>query len=144
MAKFFVDGLGDLMEAFTNLEMLPEEVPLGMLDAEADVLCNAQKQKAETMLRGPYSAGRVANAIQKGPPKKTADGYVQHITFEGIVVDKYHPNGTRAAEIAYVNEFGKPGQPARPFIQTANEESGDEAERAGAKVYDNYLESKGL
>lgn len=144
MAKFYMDGLGDLMDAFEDLERLPEEVPLGMLDAEAEVLYNAQKQKAETMIRGPYSAGRVTNAIKKGPPKKSKDGYIQHITFEGIVVDKYHPNGTRAAEIAFVNEFGKPGQPARPFIKTANEESGDEAVEAGAKVYDKYLESKGL
>lgn len=144
MAGFYVDGLGDIMDAFADLEMLPEEVPLGILDAEAEVLYNAQKQKAETMLRGPYSTGRVANAIKKGTPKQRADGYIQHITFEGIVVDKYHPHGTRAAEIAFINEFGKPGQPARPFIKTANEESGDEAERAGAKVYNKYLESKGL
>lgn len=52
--------------------------------------------------------------------------------------------GNRNAEVAFINEFGKHGQPARPFIKTANEEAADTAVEAAAKVYDKYLKSKNL
>lgn len=61
------------------------------------------------------------------------------------------PKGTRSdgnkrrnAEVAFVNEYGKAGQPARPFINTANEKSADAAVEAAAGVYDKYLKSKNL
>jgi len=144
MAGFRVEGLGELMSSFEQLALLPDHVPMEMMDAGAKVLENAQKQKAQTMLKGPYSTGRVANSVKRQKPKKSRDGYIQRITFEGSVTDKYHKKPTRAAEIAFINEFGKPGQPARPFVQTANEESADEAVEAEAKVYDDYLNSIGL
>lgn len=144
MARFRVEGLDDLAISFEKLALLPDYVSLEMLDAEATVLEEAQKQKAETMLKGPYSTGRVVSGLKRKSPKKTADGCVQHITFEGTITDKYHKRGTRIAEIAFINEFGKTKQPARPFIKTANEESIDEAIAAGAKVYDEYLKSIGL
>ena len=144
MAGFRVEGLDELMASFEQLALLPDHVPMEMLDAGAAVLEEAQKQKARTMLKGPYSAGRVAGSIKRQKPKKSAGGYIQRITFEGTVKDKYHKKPTRAAEIAFINEFGKSGQPARPFIQTANEESADEATAAEARVYDDYLNSIGL
>ena len=55
--------------------------------------------------------------------KLTADGGHQDITFSGT-----RPRGNkrvRNAEIAFINEYGRRGQPARPFIgkaMTANEE----------------------
>lgn len=55
-----------------------------------------------------------------------------------------HGNKRRAAEVAFVNEFGKAGQPARPFIQTANEKAADAATDAAARVYDSFLKSKNL
>ena len=53
-----------------------------------------------------------------------------------------HGNKRRAAEVAFVDEFGKRGQPARPFIQTANEKAADRAIDAAARVYDDFLKSK--
>ena len=144
MAGFRVEGLDELMTSFEQLALLPDHVPMEMLDAEAAVLEDAQRQKARTMLKGPYSAGRVASSVKRLKPKKSSDGYIQRITFEGSITDKYHKKSTRIAEIAFINEFGKSGQTARPFIQTANEESADEATAAGAKVYDDYLKSMGL
>ena len=62
-----------------------------------------------------------------------------------------YPNGSRCdgsrrrvTEVAFVNEFGKEGQPARPFIGTANARKGDEAVKAAAEVYDKFLKSKNL
>ena len=54
----------------------------------------------------------------------------------------YVRNKRRAAEVAFVDEFGKQGQPARPFIQTANEKAADPAIDAAARVYDDFLKSK--
>lgn len=39
---------------------------------------------------------------------------------------------------------GQKGQPARPFINTANARKGDEAVKAAAEVYDDFLKSKNL
>lgn len=50
----------------------------------------------------------------------------------------------RNAAIAYINEFGKKGQPARPFIKMAIEKSGEKINDAGAKVFYAWLESRGL
>lgn len=144
MARFRVDGLNELMASFEELALLPDHVPMDMLDAGAAVLEKAQKEKARTMLAGPYSRGRVVFGLKRKKPKKSNDGYVQRITFDGTITDEYHEKPTRIAEIAFINEFGKTGQPARPFIQTANEESADEAEAAEAKVYDDYLKSINL
>lgn len=144
MASFRVEGLGDLMMSFEELSLMPEHVPMGMLDAGAAVLEKAQKEKARTMLAGPYNRGYVMSGLKRQKPKKNKDGYVQHITFEGTVTDEYHKKPTRIAEIAFINEFGKTNQPARPFIQTANEEHADEAEAAEAKVLDDYLKSINL
>lgn len=144
MASFRVDGLDELMLSFEQLSLLPDEVPMGMLDAGAAVLEEAQREKARTMLNGPYSIGRVISGLKRKKPKKTNDGYIQRITFEGTVTDQYHKKPTRIAEIAFINEFGKTNQPARPFIQTANEEKADEITAAEYQVYDKYLKSINL
>ena len=51
---------------------------------------------------------------------------------------------TSNSEIAFINEFGKHGQPPRPFIQTANEKYADRAVDAAFDVYDEYLRSRNL
>ena len=51
---------------------------------------------------------------------------------------------TRNAEIAYVNEYGKEGQPGTGFISKANFEKEDEAIGASAKVYHDWLDRIGL
>ena len=71
--------------------------------------------------------------------KKTSDGRAIYVYPKGT---RRHGNKRRAAEVAFVDEFGKQGQPARPFIQTANEKAADPATDAAARVYDGFLKSK--
>lgn len=106
-----------------------------MLDKQADVVVAAQRETAASMLDGKYNKGAVRAAIKKGRTKRTKDGLVKHITFNG----KQH--GVRLAEIAFINEYGKRNQPARPFIRTANERCADEAQMAAEKVFDDWIES---
>ena len=47
-------------------------------------------------------------------------------------------------ERAYIDEYGKRGQPARPFIRTANERAEPKAAQAGEKVYGAFLDRHGL
>lgn len=106
-----------------------------MLDKQADVVVAAQRETAKSMLKGRYNKGAIRAAIKKGKTKRKKDGLVKHITFNG----KQH--GVRLAEIAFINEYGKRGQPARPFIRTANEKCANAAQLAAESVFDNWIES---
>ena len=119
---------------------LPDEVVLEMLVAEAEVIAPAQEAEARAMLSGEYSTGETAQSISYDKKlKKTADGRAIYVYPKGT---RKHGNKRRAAEVAFVDEFGKQGQPARPFIQTANEKAADPATDAAARVYDDFLKSK--
>ncbi|MEG1891366.1 MAG: hypothetical protein RR301_08110 [Clostridia bacterium] len=144
MASFRVDGLSDLLDDFSALAAMPDSVAASMLLAEAEVLLLAQRETATTMLAGPYSKSLVPDSLAMGAVKLTGSSKVLHITFKGVVVDAHHKKPTRIAEIAFIAEFGKRGQAARPFIQTANEQSADKAVQAAADKYDEYLRSKNI
>ena len=137
MASFKVDGLDGLEKFFENIAAVPDEVIDGMLNAEADVAVGAQKRTAGTMLQGPYNKGAVQGAIKKGKVKANKDGRSITVGFSGS------QHGTPIGEIAFINEFGKRGQPARPFIKTANEECANEALAAATKIYSDYIEKSG-
>ena len=144
MADLSIDGLDQLTMDLEELANLPTALLDEMINAESDVVVSAQRTKAKVMLSGKYSKGIVSNAISKKKARKAGDGIRQMITVDGIVRDEHHRSGTRVAEIAFINEFGKTGQPARPFMKIANEESADAAVSAALKVYDDYLKSKNL
>jgi HK97 gp10 family phage protein len=144
MASFKVEGLAELIEGFGDISSIPDHVIDEMLNAEADVAVKAQKKSAETMLRGPYAHNPVqlAGAIKKARVKATSDGKSISIYFAGS--RKRGKSEATNAEIAFVNEFGKRGQPARPFIKKANEECADDAVKAATEVHNAFLKSKNL
>ena len=144
MGRLSFEGLDRLVLDLKELSGLPDSVLEEMINAESDVVVRSQRSKARAMLSGNYSKGIVSQAIAKKKARKTGNGIRQMITVDGTVKDEHHKNGTRVAEIAFINEFGKSSQPARPFMKIANEESSDEAVNAAFKVYDNYLKSKNL
>ena len=129
------DALALDMEAITTL---PRAVLDEMILAEAEVIKEAQSKEAESMLQGPYYQGAVAKAVHVNHPTRSPDGVSVTITFKGS------QHGNRLGEIAYVNEYGKHGQAARPFINTANERKAEPAVEAAAAVYDKYLAEHGL
>lgn len=140
MANLSTSGLEELVGGFDAIAELPDEVVLEMLVAEAEVIAPAQEAEARAMLSGEYSTGETAQSISYDKKlKKTADGRAIYVYPKGT---RRHGNKRRAAEVAFVDEFGKQGQPARPFIQTANEKVADRAIDAAARVYDDFLKSK--
>lgn len=142
--KFEMDGLDKLMADFDGVADGTEEMVYEMLEEAGDVVVDAQKKTASSMLKGPYSKGVVANAIKKGKIDNTANGKVLNIVFEGTRYISKGAKGTRIAEIAFVNEFGKTNQQARPFIETANNQSADAMAKAAADVQDRHLKKRGL
>ena len=140
MARFRVDGVFDF-EKLLNADVIPDQA----LYAAGDVVVRAQRQSATRMLTKGYSTGKVAKSISKGKIISGRDGKSIYITVKGSRTrGKKKKHTTRNAEIAFVNEYGRRGQPPRPFIQQANERCRDEAIEAAEKEYDKWLESMGF
>lgn len=139
MARFEISGLNELSDDLTALSMLPDSVTDGILNAEADVIVKAQQKTMSEMLRGPYSTGDTARSIKKGKVhKKSGSKYIT------VAPHGRNRRGERNAAVAFINEYGKRGQPPRPAISTANAKAEAEAIAAGEKVYHDYLNSKNL
>lgn len=130
-----VDALANVLKEIANI---PQQVQGEIVDAMADVIKDAQVYTAGTMLQGPYNEGGVASSITKSRIKKRKSGPYVDIEFKG------EQHGNRLAEIAFVNEYGKKSQPARPFIKTANKLSDEPSKKAGRDKYDAWLKSKGV
>lgn len=138
MASFGFSGIEELMAGLNEIAALPDDVAERLLLAEAEVVEKHQKQTGRAM--GVYRTGVTLNAISHGKLKKTANGgRAIYVTPQGV-----NSKGVRNAEVAFINEFGKKNQRARPFIKTANELCADEAVDAAAKVYASYLATKNL
>lgn len=138
MAEFDVSGLDDLMLSLQDVADLPEAVQDAMLDAQADVVLQAQQSAAQAIA----DTGQTARSLRKSKPRTRKGVRSISITFAGS--RKRGDTTTRNAEIAFVNEYGKKGVPARNFIRKANEQSAAASTQAAASVYDQYLQSKGL
>jgi len=140
MAKLSVNGIDDLMLSLEEIAAIPDDVAAAMLDAEAQVVEEAQIASAKTM--GVYDTGDTAASIRRGKMKKGRDGSrMMYVTPQGR-----NDKGERNATVAFVNEYGVPGRkiPPRPFIATANEQAATPAVEAAEKIYDNFLDDHGL
>lgn len=131
-------GIDRLYKDLSQVAKIPQKVQEDMVDAMADVVVDAQVYTAATMLQGPYYQGDVASSIKKKKLRRTKSGPGVDVVFKGMA------HGSRVAEIAFINEYGKKSQPARPFIKTANTISDEPSKKAGFAVYDDWLKSKGV
>ena len=134
-----------------RIQEYADEIPVDVIDkmltAEADVIEPAIADNAASMLNGPYATGMTARAIHRKKPANwtgtRGNGQRQIVlTFKGVRRDKNHPNGTRNAEIAFVNEYGARDFPARPFVQRAIDEKGEAAFGDAEKVFDEWLKKE--
>ena len=140
MANLSTSGLEELLDDLEAIAEIPDETLLEMLTAEAEIIAEAQTAEAKAM--GVYDTGKTAQSITYDKkPKETSDGKCIYVYPKGSRSDG---NKRRVAEVAFINEFGKEGQAARPFIKTANEKKGAEAVEAAALVLDKFHKSKNL
>lgn len=140
MAEFGVTGLEDLLLSMQEVAQIPDDVIDEILNAQADVTVEAQKAAGRQM--GVEDTGITLRKLKKGKVKIRKGQRVIYITPTGT--RQRGKTKTRNAEIAFVNEYGKKGQKARPFIKLGNEKSAEEATAAGFRVYDAWLQSKNL
>lgn len=132
-------GLDYLIEDFAALAALPDSVIDEMLTAQADIIEPEQRRTMQTMWAGPYRTGTTAGAVKRTKIKSGKDG--RHLS---IYPHGTNSDGNRNAEVAFINEFGKKNQPARPAIDKANQSKAEQALGGAAKVYNDFVDSKNL
>lgn len=142
MAEFGVTGLDELILSMQEIAQIPDDVVDDILNAQADVTVEAQKAAGRQLGVEAPGSGLTLRSIKKGRVKLRKGQRVLYITPTGS--RKRGKTRTRNTEIAFINEFGKKGQKARPFIKLGNEKSAEAATAAGFRVYDRWLKSKNL
>ena len=138
MAKVTVSGMTETTLSFERLAEMPESGIDDMLKAQADIFAEQIRANAISMLMGPYWEGAVSASVTIKAPQNIKGQRTVDITFEGT------QHGNKLTEIAFVNEYGKSGQAARPFVRSAIETKKEAANEKAAAVLYSYEKSIGL
>ena len=127
-------GSDQAIRLFEKLESMPDTVVGGALEAAGDIVHRRVIATGEAM--GVFRTGQVVASFRRG--KAERDG--------GTMSVEIKPTGSRTdgnkrtnSEVAFINEYGKRGQPPRPFMRTAADKSEDEIERVIAQRIDEYI-----
>lgn len=141
MAMLETGDFASLQLSFQELARLPDSVQGEMLEAGGKILLEGQKATIRAM--GIVDTGQTAASLQLSDVKRGTDGVMSlYISPQG---SRTRGNTTtRNAEILFINEFGKHGQPARPAVQTACEKYAEKVVDAELDVYDRFLSSLNL
>lgn len=140
MAEVVISGFDDVETMFRDLSEIPDEVKREALADMAAVAENAVRRSGEAMgVRDPESAVHILDKITHTKIKVDESGGFTRVTFSGK--RQRGNSATRNAEIAFINEYGKRGQPARPFIRQAAESAADQIANAGEKVLGDWFET---
>ena len=139
MARLEIDGFDALNAAFGRISEIPPETTTRALSEMAEVAKSKIKAQGEAMgVRDPESSVHILDKITTTKPTLTDSGGYADVTFSG---SRQRGNTkTRNAEIAFVNEYGKRGQPARPFIGTAMTKNEQTIAEAGAEEVVDWFE----
>lgn len=125
MASLELEGFEDLATSLQRFAAIPEEELKRMVVNMAETALPKIKSKGEALgVRDPMSDVHILDKMKIGKFKKTLTGGYVDITFSGTRMR--NETRTRNAEIAFVNEYGKRSQRARPFIGLALTENEDE------------------
>lgn len=143
MARLDIEGLAELNDAFRRISDIPERVTDEALQAMAAVAAKRIRAQGEAMgVWDPKSDVHILDKITVGKSKMTAAGGYVDINFSGSRTrGKEKQRKTRNDDIAFVNEYGRRGQAARPFIGAA---MGQDAAIAapGLKIVGDWIEKE--
>ena len=140
MAKIEVSGFDGVEEMFRDMAKIPDEVKIAALNAMAEPAESAVRRSGLAMgVRDPDSRVHILDKITHTRPKVDETGGFTRVTFSGK--RNRGSTATRNAEIAFINEYGKTNQPARPFIQQAAETAADQIAEPGEKIIGKWFES---
>ena len=138
MAVVKVEGFADLDAMFQRLGDVPFDVTAAALDAMAEEGERAVRSTGAAMgVRDEESDTHILDHVTHSRPRQTDDGGKTAVTFSGS--RRRGNTTTRNSEIAFINEYGKEGQPARPFIRQAGEQYGDQISDPGEKIVGDWM-----
>ena len=141
MATVTLEGSEELGAVFDRLAELPFEVLSAAIDAMGDAAEEAVRKTGQSYnVRDPESNVHILDSITHSRPKQSEDGGYAYVRFKGSRVRGKNRKRTRNAEIAFVNEYGKAGQAARPFVRVAAEQYADQIAAPGEKVLGDWAE----
>ena len=139
MASLELTGFEELATSLQRFAEIPDQTLEEMVVGMAEVGMPKIKAKGETLgVRDPLSDEHILDKLKIGKFKKTQTGGYVDVTFSGSRTR----NGrrTRNAEIAFVNEYGKRSQRARPFIGLAMSENEDAITAPAEAVFDEWAD----
>ena len=142
MAIVSVKGLESLGAMFAKLKNVPDDVLTSALNEMAAVGEKAVRSTGEAYnIRDPESSVHILDSITHSKPKLDEDGGVTYVRFAGSRTrGKKHPTKTRNTLIAFMQEYGARGRPARPFVRLAAEQYADDMAAPGEKILGDWAE----
>ena len=141
MANLTFYGTSELTDAFNRIHNIPWPVTEEALDGMAQIAATEIKNTGEYMgVRDENSDVHILDHITTKKAKQTDDGGYEKITFDGT--RQRGKTTTRNAEIAFVNEYGKRGQDARPFMKTALTQNEAMISAPGEKIIGDWIENE--
>ena len=139
MASFELYGFEDLATSLQRFAQIPEDELEKMVVGMAETALPKIKAKGESLgVRDPVSDVHILDKMKIGKFKKTQTGGYVDITFSGS--RERNGSRTRNAEIAFVNEYGKRTQAARPFVGLAMTENEDEIAAAAEDQFGDWAD----
>lgn len=139
MARLEIQGMEDLQAAFDRISEIPASVTTKALTDMAAIAAAEIKLSGESMgVRDPESSVHILDTIKAGKPKIAPEGGYADITFSGTRTRGR--KRVRNAEIAFVNEYGKRNQSARPFVGKAMNGNDEKIAAAGGEVLGDWLD----
>lgn len=158
MANFNINGMDALEIDLRDLAKMSDEERWSILEAGA-LPVKAKMQEVIDRMFGTDGTGDLRNSITV--QQKTKDGSIlaritprgRHKSSGRGIRMKKRKDGTRAksgkysgsnAEVGYYLEYGTPRIAPRHWMETADEESGEESKAAMEAAFDEILKSKGF
>lgn len=145
MATLSVDGLKEFEMSLEAIVEGGKSLAKQILEAEAAVV--EAKQKSVGRAMGVYdetsgSSIHVINKVTHGKMQSKNNEYRMFVYPQGTRTRGYTESTN--SEIGFINEYGKTGQAARPWISTADSQCEEQALDAAGEVFDKFLEENGL
>ena len=141
IAKLDLTGYDALLDAFDRLSEIPDSVVNKALTEMETIAASEIKSSGERYgVRDRESNVHVLDKIKINKPKRTASGAYADVTFSGSRTRG--KTSTRNAEIAFINEYGKRNQHARPFVGEAMEKNAERIAQTGEKIIGEWMEQE--
>lgn len=137
MARLDVSGMEEIISGFDALSELPDEVANAILTEQADAVISEIRRTGEAM--GVHRTGQTLDSLKSTGVKKTKNGHEVKVEFAGK-----NRAGEKNVTVAFINEYGKTNQPARPFVSTAVEAVEPRTMEIAQKKVEQFLKQKGL